>query len=135
VGDLNEARILIVDDEIANVRLLERLLTQAGYHNIATTTDARQVRTLYEELHPDLILLDLMMPHLDGFTFINTFAENEPERLRKIIVTSAASPAVIRSRLREGAFRQLSKPFDIDDLIAAVRACIVAQATPDNSSS
>src|SRR5713226_1926827 len=66
VGDLTEARILIVDDELANVRLLERLLTQAGYHNLLATTDARQVRTLYEELQPDLILLDLMMPHLDG---------------------------------------------------------------------
>ena len=52
MGDLNEARILVVDDEIANVRLLERLLKQTGYHNLVTTTDPRQVRTLYEELQP-----------------------------------------------------------------------------------
>jgi len=56
MGDLNEARILIVDDELANVRLLERLLQQTGYRNLVTTTDPRQVRGLYDELHPDLIL-------------------------------------------------------------------------------
>ena len=76
----------------------------------------------------DVIVLDLMMPNLDGFTFINTIAENDPERLRKIIVTSAASPAVIRERMKEGAFRVLPKPFDINELIAAVRACIDAQS-------
>src|SRR5437899_4305082 len=74
MGDLNEARILIVDDELANVRLLERLLQQTGYRNLVTTTDPRQVRGLYDELHPDLILLDLMMPHLDGVAVMGDLA-------------------------------------------------------------
>src|SRR5213078_5361545 len=53
MGDLNEARILIVDDELANVRLLERLLQQTGYRNLVTTTDPRQVRGLYDELRSE----------------------------------------------------------------------------------
>ncbi|MGH2688298.1 MAG: response regulator, partial [Actinomycetota bacterium] len=58
-----ENRILIVDDQAPNVFLLERLLTQGGYTKIASTTDPRDVARLYREFEPDLILLDLNMPH------------------------------------------------------------------------
>ena len=75
----------------------------------------------------DVIILDLMMPHLDGFTFLNTFAENEPERLKKVIVTSAASPAVIKERMTGAPFDVLPKPFDISTLVERVQACIEAQ--------
>ncbi len=78
----------------------------------------------------DAIVLDLMMPHLDGFTFLNTFAREEPDRLRKVIVTSAASPAVIRERMDQAPFSLLPKPFDIGELVQRVRACIEAQKTP-----
>jgi len=79
----------------------------------------------------DVIVLDLMMPNLDGFTFLNTFAREDPDRLRKIIVTSAASPAVIRERMERVPFDLLAKPFDISELVQRVRACIDAQqATP-----
>ena len=72
----------------------------------------------------DVIILDLMMPHLDGFAMMETFAANDPQRLRRIIVTSAASPVVIRERMRGAPFQILPKPFDIDDLIGAVRSCM-----------
>ena len=75
----------------------------------------------------DVIVLDLMMPNLDGFTFLNTFAREEPERLRKVIVTSAASPAVIRERMQGAPFRMLPKPFDIGELVTHVRSCIDEQ--------
>ena len=75
----------------------------------------------------DVIVLDLMMPNLDGFTFLNTFAREEPERLRKVIVTSAASPAVIRERMDREPFKLLPKPFDIGELLTTVRHCIDAQ--------
>ena len=75
----------------------------------------------------DVIILDLMMPHLDGFTFLNTFARNDPDQLRKVIVTSAASPAVIRERMEMPPFDMLPKPFDISDLVSRVQACIEAQ--------
>jgi CheY-like chemotaxis protein len=72
----------------------------------------------------DVIVLDLMMPQLDGFTFMSTLAETAPERLQKVIVTSAASPAVIRERMVGQPFRVLPKPFDIGHLTRAVRECI-----------
>src|SRR6185503_12098638 len=64
--DLGSAHILIVDDEPGNVRLLERLLEEAGYRHVSSTTDPREVLERYRTEQPDLILLDLLMPHLDG---------------------------------------------------------------------
>ena len=71
----------------------------------------------------NVIVLDLMMPNLDGFSFIDTISKNDPSRLQHIIVTSAASPAVIRDRMKGKPFAVLPKPFDIAELIAKVRAC------------
>ena len=75
----------------------------------------------------DVIVLDLMMPNLDGFTFLSTFAREEPERLRRIIVTSAASPNVIKEKMEGSPFHVLPKPFDITELIDRVRTCIDSQ--------
>ncbi len=75
----------------------------------------------------DVIVLDLMMPNLDGFAFLSTLADRDAARLKKIIVTSAASPSVIQGRMRGTPFDTLPKPFDLKDLVARVRACITAQ--------
>lgn len=72
----------------------------------------------------DVIVLDLMMPNLDGFTFLRTFAREQPERLRRVIVTSAASPTVIKERMEGSPYFVLPKPFDIGELVARVRSCI-----------
>lgn len=74
--------------------------------------------------HYDAIVLDLMMPNLDGFSFMNTLAANDAGRLKSIIVTSAASPSVIRERMRGEPFDILPKPFDIGQLAQKVRLCI-----------
>ncbi len=73
------ARILIVDDEEANVRLLERILGRAGYENLRGTTDAREVLPLLDEFEPDLILLDLLMPQVDGFAVMEQVRSRFPE--------------------------------------------------------
>jgi len=65
-----------------------------------------------------------MMPNLDGFSLIETLAKNDPSRLSQIIVTSAASPAVIRDRMKGTPFQVLPKPFDITELVAHVKACV-----------
>lgn len=75
----------------------------------------------------DAIILDLMMPNLDGFAFINTLEQNDPQVLRRIIVTSAASPAIIKERLKGRPFEMLMKPFDINELSRSVRNCIDAR--------
>ena len=60
-------RILVVDDEPANVHLLDRFLKEAGFTNIRTTNDPREALRIYREQQPDIVLLDLLMPFLDGF--------------------------------------------------------------------
>jgi|SRR4051812_32771464 CheY-like chemotaxis protein len=75
----------------------------------------------------DAIILDLMMPNLDGFAFIDTLQQNDPARLKRIIVTSAASPAVIRDRLRGEPYAVLPKPFEIRDLVSKVKE-VIAQS-------
>ncbi|MGH2756507.1 MAG: response regulator, partial [Actinomycetota bacterium] len=67
--------ILIVDDEPANVHLLNRLLTSSGYARVESTTDPKQVASLYRDMQPDLILLDLHMPELDGFAVMEQLSE------------------------------------------------------------
>src|SRR5688500_14016575 len=69
------ARILVVDDERANVVLLERLLRHAGYTDVRGTTDPRTVEALYDEREPDLILLDLHMPHREGIALLGDLRE------------------------------------------------------------
>jgi putative two-component system response regulator len=67
--DLRPCRgtILIVDDQENNVRILERMLRKAGYEQLASSTDPRDAQPLFEQHQPDLVLLDLHMPYLDGF--------------------------------------------------------------------
>ncbi|MCK5179954.1 MAG: response regulator, partial [Candidatus Omnitrophica bacterium] len=61
------AKILIADDEATSVRLLVKLLSNAGYTNVKATRDPNQVQELYHKIKPDLLILDLHMPHMEGF--------------------------------------------------------------------
>ncbi|MEO8380588.1 MAG: response regulator [Acidobacteriota bacterium] len=118
--------ILVVEDDAAIRRLVTMVLKRQGYQ-VEIAADGLEAVLKLGLSDYDVIILDLMMPHLDGFTFLNTFARNDPERLRKVIVTSAASPAVIRERLHQDPFHLLTKPFDIHDLLTQVRACLDSQ--------
>jgi len=99
------------------------ILERKGFH-VDCAADGIEAVLKLGVAEYDAIILDLMMPNLDGFTFLETLAENDPERLKKIIITSAASPAVVRERLKTIPFDLLPKPFDIDDLVKRVKARI-----------
>jgi DNA-binding response OmpR family regulator len=116
----------VVEDDAAIRRLVVMVLQRNGYR-VDFAADGLEAVLKLGIAEFDVIVLDLMMPNLDGFTFLNTFAENDPAVLRKVIVTSAASPAVMRERLVLEPFAVLPKPFDINDLVAKVRACIDSQ--------
>src|SRR2546425_7014609 len=77
-AQVKNARILIVDDQEANVRLLERILGGAGYSNVVGITDSRLVAGIVAEGEPDLILLDLLMPQMDGFSVMQELARQIP---------------------------------------------------------
>ena len=113
-SDLTTAKILIVDDQQANVRLLERILVTAGYRDLASTTDSRDVLEHYRTFQPDLILLDLLMPHLDGVAVLEELAKELPAGafLPVLVLTADATLEAKRRALAAGAHDFLTKPFE-----------------------
>jgi putative two-component system response regulator len=118
-----EAQILIVDDQEANVRLLEAILRQAGYSNFLSTTDSRQVRDFYESLHPDLLLLDLMMPNLDGFQVLAQLGALVPDGdyLPILVLTADIASQTKQRALAAGANDFLTKPFDPVEVVLRIQ--------------
>jgi signal transduction histidine kinase len=111
---IHHAKILVVDDEIANVRLLEKILKADGYHNILTTTDSRHVGNMFVDDQPDLVLLDLNMPHKTGYEVMATLSKLIPAKafLPIIVLTADVTPAAKRRALSSGATDFIGKPFD-----------------------
>jgi len=110
--DIFNASILIVDDQEANVRLLEQMLQGAGYRGITSTMDPRAVCALHRANHYDLILLDLQMPGMDGFEVMEGLKEMETESYVPILVITAQPGHKLRA-LASGAKDFISKPFDL----------------------
>jgi DNA-binding response OmpR family regulator len=117
--------VLVVEDDVAIKRLVKMVLERNGYV-VDVASDGVEAVLKLGIIDYDAIVLDLMMPNLDGFAFMTTLADNDPDRLKRIIVTSAASPAIIRERMKGTPFDLLPKPFDISDLVTRVKACIAA---------
>src|SRR5881296_3112998 len=120
-ADLTQGRILVVDDEPANVRLLERMLADVGYRQVRSTTDSRQVLALYAEFQPDLILLDLMMPHLDGIEVIRQLQIPDDVFLPILVLTADATSEAKKRALEAGAKDFLTKPFDRLEVMLRIR--------------
>jgi two-component system NtrC family sensor kinase len=117
------ARILVVDDEEANVLLVQRVLEDAGYTAITTTTDSREVLDLYRRLTPDLILLDLMMPHLDGLAVLGQLQAEIPSNVYVpvLVLTADATLDAKRRALEAGARDFLTKPFEQFEVLLRIR--------------
>jgi PAS domain S-box-containing protein len=106
------AKILVVDDQEANVRLLEQMLSEAGYTCIASTMDPHEVYALYRQNHYDLILLDLQMPGMDGFQVLEGLKKIELYGYLPVLVITAQPGHKLRA-LQAGAKDFVSKPFDL----------------------
>ena len=116
------ARLLVIDDDPVNVALLDALLRQAGYLNVATEMDPRKVTALLPQLDPDLVILDLHMPHLDGFAVlaqIRTFAS--AEALPVLVLTADATPVASERALGSGAQDFVIKPFSAGEVLVRAR--------------
>jgi putative two-component system response regulator len=120
---LTGSRVLIVDDQESNVQLLERLLNRAGYGNVIGTTDSRQAAPLFAELAPDLVILDLMMPHMDGFEVMEALSTEVPDGayVPILVLTADVSAESKRRALSMGARDFLTKPFDHDEALLRIR--------------
>ena len=110
--DTHSARILIVDDQQSNVMLLEQLLSEAGYTQVASTLDPQEVCELHRKNNYDLILLDLQMPVLDGFQVMEALKSNTDDAYLPVIVLTAQPGHKLRA-LQAGAKDFISKPFDL----------------------
>jgi len=119
-ADILKARILVVDDQEANVRLLEGMLRIAGYTSVDSTTDPCVVCELHRVNRYSLILLDLQMPVMDGFQVMECLKEIEQGGYLPVLVITAQPSHKLRA-LEAGAKDFVSKPFDLAELRARVR--------------
>jgi signal transduction histidine kinase len=112
---LLRSKILIVDDEEVNVRLLRRILQHDGFENLSSTTDSRVAVALFQDVRPDLILTDWIMPHLDGYALVGQLRQliGPDDYLPIVVLTADVTPQVKRQALTIGATDFLTKPIDI----------------------
>src|SRR5262249_55415233 len=119
------ARIMIVDDEPAMVQLLEQLLSHAGYGTLLGITDPRTVEQRCDDFRPDLILLDLRMPIVDGVEVLKRLKQRRAELyLPVLVLTADVSRESKRAALEAGASDFVTKPFEQTELLLRVRNLI-----------
>ncbi|HEY5690964.1 MAG TPA: response regulator, partial [Cyclobacteriaceae bacterium] len=121
-GNVLDSKILIVDDEEANIKLLEYLLLQSGYHSIRSTTDSREVVKIYQEFCPDLVLLDFNMPYMDGVEVMEKLQETDKYTYPSVAIITASNNDKIKIRsLVTGALDYLAKPFNAVEVAASIK--------------
>lgn len=121
-ADLSDASILIVDDQPANVALLEAILNGSGFANFRSTTDPREAEALVRSTKPDLLLLDLQMPHLDGFEVMRVLETvPEAEGMPIVILTADITSEARHASLGMGARDFLTKPLDAIEVMLRVK--------------
>src|ERR1035437_9718622 len=118
-SDILNAKVLIVDDQEANVLLIERMLRGAGYVSIASTRDPREVRELHLQNRYNLILLDLQMPGMDGFQVMESLKEIETGGYLPVLVITSQPAHKLRA-LSAGAKDFFSKPLDLAEVLMRV---------------
>ena len=117
------ARILIVDDQESHVLLLERMLCDAGYTSVESTTDPTEVCKLHRQNRYAAILLDLKMPVLDGFQVMEQLKEVDGEENSAVLVITAEPGHKLRA-LRAGARDFVSKPLDLPEVLIRIHNMI-----------
>src|SRR5438105_3291619 len=119
-SDILNASLLIVDDQEANVCLLEQTLSQAGYGRVSSTRNPHEVCALHRKHRYDLILLDLQMPGMDGFQVMEGLKTNQDDGYLPVLVITAQPGHKLRA-LQAGARDFISKPFDLVEVRTRIR--------------
>lgn len=116
------AKILMVDDQPVNILLLEQVLRRAGFVNLYSTTDPAQAIPLFGELAPDIVLLDLHMPVVDGFAVLNMLRPliGDNNFLPILMLTADTSASVRKEALHLGANDFLTKPLDASEVVLRI---------------
>ena len=125
---LQRMKILIVDDEPANVALLQEILVENGYARMEALRDSKLALEACKKFQPDLILLDLMMPPPDGFAILESLrSENDENFLPVVVLTADTSEETKRRALEAGATDFLCKPFDHTEVILRIRNLLASR--------
>ena len=122
--DLNQiARLLIVDDNVGNICLLQNILNRFGFRHIESTTDSRETFARIESFQPDLMILDLNMPHLDGFAIMQQLSQSSARdtSMPVLVLTADATSTTKRKALAAGASDILTKPLDATEVFMRIR--------------
>lgn len=128
-SQLNDsARILVVDDEPVNLRLVERMLSLGGYEHVELINDSRNALDAYQRARCDLILLDINMPGMNGFEVLEAFNAIEDTLKPPVVMLTAQHDKEHRLKaLSLGARDFITKPFDRDELLMRVRNLLQLQ--------
>jgi putative two-component system response regulator len=120
--DILNARILIVDDQLINIKLLEKMLRQAGFTSLYSTNLGAEVKQRYFEYEIDLILLDIRMPDMDGFQVMETLQTAiQDDYLPILVITAELTQEIRKKSLCSGAKDFITKPFDQTEVIQRIR--------------
>jgi len=122
-NDLSDARLLIVDDEDINLRVLQRILQRGGAQHMTCLNDSRLVIDTFVELQPDIVLLDLNMPHVNGFEIMQQLKPLIPEEsfVPILVLTADITPDTKQRALSEGATDFVTKPFDAIEVTLRIK--------------
>ena len=128
--DLNSSKIMVVDDDENMLLLCDAALRAEGYAHVVTTPDPRGVLAHFVEEDPDILILDVMMPHLDGFQLLGLLQESTHKELSlPVLMTSAVvTPSRQRIALERGAVELLGKPFQMTEFLLRVRNLLKVRA-------
>jgi len=116
--------VLVIEDNVLNVKLAEAVLTDAGYRVVIALT-AEQALPMFQAHEPDLILMDIQLPRMDGITALQHFRTDPQSRKTKIIAVTAMAMKGDRERMLKGGFDgYVAKPYLEQELLEAVRRAI-----------
>lgn len=127
------AKIFILDDEPLTVRVVQKYLRNAGYTNFVTTSDSRTAIDLIRREHPDVIVLDVVMPHVSGLNILEVIrGDRQLHHLPVLILTAGSDEATRDSALKIGATDFLSKPIRPSELLARIANALIVKAHHDH---
>ena len=120
---VTERRVLIIDDEEPNLRVLQRILAEAGFTQVRAVQDSRRGLSQMGEFGPDILLLDLQMPHLDGFSVMRQVKNRigPSEYFPILVISGDLAPESKQRALTEGAKDFIAKPFDRVEVVLRVK--------------
>lgn len=128
----HDSLIMMVDDEPILMAVIQELLNEAGYNNFKAVKDSTQALDKLEEYRPDVLLLDLVMPEVDGFEILRSVRSNADTRHLPVIVLTSSSDAATKLKALElGATDFLAKPVDSSELVLRLRNTLTVKAYQD----